>query len=225
MAKAGRRARGPRPIRRAGARYHGIRRPPSPGRCEACARWGFRQACLSRTLLGAPSWERGRPARTGAKPPEMRMRAGRPRSQDARVPGRPCPCRAPFPRPPPPWFDRTGFTRAPRFRSMMRPCGIGGPCPPSRPASPGGERALWERSSWERGRPARIFFRALRPRAGGTLASVRTRRSQDAVPAQAAPWGEVHQHPPRTDPEPWKHAVPNNKKIRGHRRVAVSRSA
>ena len=30
-------------------------------------------------------WERGRPARTGAEPPEMRMRAGRPRSQDAHV--------------------------------------------------------------------------------------------------------------------------------------------
>ena len=32
---------------------------------EACALWGFRQACLSRTLLGTASWERGRPARTG----------------------------------------------------------------------------------------------------------------------------------------------------------------
>ena len=30
---------------------------------EACALWGFRQACLSRTLLGPASWERGRPAR------------------------------------------------------------------------------------------------------------------------------------------------------------------
>ena len=35
------------------------------------------------TALARGLWERGRPARTGAEPPEMRMRAGRPRSQDA----------------------------------------------------------------------------------------------------------------------------------------------
>ena len=33
------------------------------------------------------------------------------------------------------------------------------------------------------------------------------RRSQDAVPAQVAPWGEIHQQPPRTEPESRKNAV------------------
>ena len=35
----------------------------------------------------------------------------------------------------------------------------------------------------------------------------RTRRAQDAVPAQAAPWGEIRQEAPRTDPTPWNNAV------------------
>ena len=34
-----------------------------------------------------------------------------------------------------------------------------------------------------------------------------TRRSQDAVPARAAPWGEIRRQPPRTEPEPRKNAV------------------
>ena len=33
------------------------------------------------------------------------------------------------------------------------------------------------------------------------------RRSQDAVPAQAAPWGEIRRQPSRTDPKPRKDAV------------------
>ena len=35
----------------------------------------------------------------------------------------------------------------------------------------------------------------------------KTRRSQDAVPAQAAPWGEIRRQPPRTEPKPRKNAV------------------
>ena len=36
-------------------------------------------------VLGTAPWERGRPARTGAEPPEIRTRAGRPRSQERRA--------------------------------------------------------------------------------------------------------------------------------------------
>ena len=43
-------------------------------------------ATLARDPGNGASWERGRLARTGAEPPEMRMRARRPRSQDTHVP-------------------------------------------------------------------------------------------------------------------------------------------
>ena len=64
------------------------------------------------------------------------------------------------------------------------------------------------RSSWERGRLARIARRrSCRPICGRDARVWKTRRSQDAVPAQAAPWGEIRRQPPRTEPEPRKNAV------------------
>ena len=39
------------------------------------------------------------------------------------------------------------------------------------------------------------------------------KRSQDDVPAQAAPWGEIRQRSPRTDPKPRKNAVSVGEKI------------
>ena len=70
---------------------------PRHVRGGACARWGFRRARLSRTLLGTASWER-RVFQTRASRPQMgwrgrrrSMRAGRPRSQDAPFPGRAVP--------------------------------------------------------------------------------------------------------------------------------------
>ena len=64
-----------------------------------------------------PGNARVSPANGTARPPPVD--AGGTRA----FPGRPRPCRAPFPRPPPLRFDRAGFARANRFRGVKRPGG------------------------------------------------------------------------------------------------------
>ena len=69
-------------------------------------------------------------------------------------------------------------------------------------------RTLLGTASWER----RVFqTRVSRPQMGwrGRRRSMRAghKRSQDAAPAQAAPWGEIRRQPPRTEPKPRKNAV------------------
>ena len=89
----------------------------------SCAPWGFRQACLSRTLLGAGSWERLCPARIVN---ELR-----------KIPGAPGACRERMVRPAPSHAIRpvgwapTGRpmsrTQAPRdLRDSRKPVGGGG---------------------------------------------------------------------------------------------------
>ena len=51
------------------------------------------------------------------------------------------------------------------------------------------------------------FLPGASPRAAGRPCPGGTRRSQDAVPAQAAPRGEIRRNAPRTDPKPWNNAV------------------
>ena len=59
------------------------------------------------------------------------------------------------------------------------------------------------RPPWSFPRSRRRHFRA----SGNPCVLGSSRRSQDAVPAQAAPWGEVRRNAPRTDPKPRKNAV------------------
>ena len=72
------------------------------------------------------SWERRVLRRLVSRRPMGRqdrrgpMRARRPRSQDARVLRTRRSQEAPFPEPSPPSFDRTGLTRANRFRNVKR---------------------------------------------------------------------------------------------------------
>ena len=69
-------------------------------------------------------------------------------------------------------------------------------------------RTLSGTASWERGRPARKWdgeAAADQCRRGARV--WKTHRSQDAVPAQVDPWGEIRQQPPRTGPKPRKNAV------------------
>ena len=83
--------------------------------------------------------------------------------------------------------------RQERAASIIAPIDIAGLVPFEACARWGFRRARLSRTllgtaSWER----RVF---------------QTRRSQDAVPAQAAPWGEIRRQPSRTDPEPRKNAA------------------
>ena len=97
------------------------RLPPggrSPG--EACALWGFRQTCLSRTLLGTASWVRGRPARIDSVAVlPSHLRAGRPRTQDA-VPAQVAPWGEIRRKPLEPTPNR-GRTRPPRGKKYLDP--------------------------------------------------------------------------------------------------------
>ena len=82
------------------------------------------------------------------------------------------------------------------LRSMTDKSQPGGMCAwVFRQARP--SRTLLGTASWERGRPARILI-------SGGFVPVRAGRprSQDAVPAQVALWGEIRRNAPRTGPKP-----------------------
>ena len=60
--------------------------------------------------------------------------------------------------------------------------------------------------SWER-RPGNARVPPARGQSARRKMRAGHERSRDDVPAQAAPWGEIRQRAPRTDPEPWNSAV------------------
>ena len=103
-----------------------------------------------------PGNARVSPANGTARPPPVD--AGGTRA----FPGRPRPCRAPFPRPPPLRFDRAGFARANRFRGVKRPGGRRAPTFPQgrrRPSLAEAVRGCSERFSailWRVGRRAAV---------------------------------------------------------------------
>ena len=97
-----------------------VHRPAHCLRLDLRLPWQARRAG-GRPPRGTASWERGRPARTGAKPPEMRMRAGRPRSQEARIQRE-----APFPGGPRTQEEPWAIRAWPQSASVKGRCGPAG---------------------------------------------------------------------------------------------------